>query len=497
MSLFFYRAWAGVDHRGPGAVSSILRPGDPLFYTRWGYAALLGVTMLAGIVMNTVYLLGYWVCPRAMLEVPHVALVSLAIRDLLVCLFVMPAAIDWLVAGLTSWSGGAGWCKTAVFFDYYLNTVYPLLVIMLCVILYTRKLPPKPPSSRESVRHHGSSRMSHRSGYPHHNQTPSVRAPSVAGSVQSNRSGRHEGFRKGFSKAPSVAGSQRGPGSVSGSISGHHMSSRQSHYQHQHGPRSSSPLGLVHEEDAGSIDGELWELASMEYPGKNDLDLEFEDVDGDDNEPRLREWLKYIVHLVWVVGLGIGAPAAMLAQADPKPPGCYLAQDTILIAKSRNSYILQDPTMNLLIASVTVNYIVPSVMMIMASILLCTTRWTQDGKLNRFYKMCIALCVLFMATRSPIDILQFTEIINTTRGTTITNRRPDQLEHEILLVWAALVPVVGNPIIYLFCVTEYRQNIARMWKACTGPKEVSEDDEFHDIPDDRSVITSTKQSEVL
>ena len=30
-----------------------------------------------------------------------------------------------------------------------------------------------------------------------------------------------------------------------------------------------------------------------------------------------------------------------------------------------------------------------------------------------------------------------------------------------------------------------------------GPKEVIEEDEFHDIPDDRSVITSTKQTEVL
>merc|ERR1719206_242784 len=162
----------------------------------------------------------------------------------------------------------------------------------------------------------------------------------------------------------------------------------------------------------------------------------------------------------------------------------------MLIAKSRHSYILQDPTMNLLISSVSITFIVPAVLMIMAAILLCTTRWTQDGKLNRFYKM-------FIAPRSPIDILQFKDIIYTAQGSSITNRRPDQLEHEILLAWAALVPVVANPIIYLFCVTEYRKNIARMWKSCTGPKEVPEEDEFHDIPDDRSVITSTKQTEVL
>ena len=202
--------------------------------------------------------------------------------------------------------------------------------------------------------------------------TPSVRPPSVAGSVQSNRSaGRHEGFRKGFSKAPSVSGgSQRGPGSISGSIQG-------GHGVHS-GPRASSPLRMVEEEGyAASVDGELWELASMEYPGKNDLDLEFDDPEGEDNEPRLREWLKYIVHLVWLIALGIGAPAAMLSQTDQRAPGCYLAQDNTLIAKSRFSSILQDPTMNLLISSVTLTYIVPSVMMILSAILLCTTRWTQ------------------------------------------------------------------------------------------------------------------------
>ena len=46
---------------------------------------------------------------------------------------------------------------------------------------------------------------------------------------------------------------------------------------------------------AESVDGELWELASMEYPGKNegDMDLEFEDEeDYVPDEPRLREWLK-------------------------------------------------------------------------------------------------------------------------------------------------------------------------------------------------------------
>ena len=99
----------------------------------------------------------------------------------------------------------------------------------------------------------------------------------------------------------------------------------------------------------------------------------------------------------------------------------------------------------------------------------------QDGKLNRFYKLAIALCVLFIATKSPVDISSFIELIHTNQLFSVVNKRPDELgkstfsfttffktnhcanaEREILFVWVALMPVVGNPIIYLFCVTEYR-----------------------------------------
>merc|ERR1712130_344319 len=105
--------------------------------------------------------------------------------------------------------------------------------------------------------------------------------------------------------------------------------------------------------------------------------------------------------------------------------------------------------------SLVLNYVLPATLMVMLSILLCTTRWTKDGKLNRFYKLSIGLCVMFIAARSPVDIIQFKEVIHAVQGFSIVNRRPDELEHEILLVWASLLPVVANPVIYLFCVTEY------------------------------------------
>ena len=70
MSLFFYKSWAGQITRGfTGFVGNVLTPEAPIYYTRYGYMALLAITMVCGIGLNCVYLAGYWVCPRAMLEV--------------------------------------------------------------------------------------------------------------------------------------------------------------------------------------------------------------------------------------------------------------------------------------------------------------------------------------------------------------------------------------------------------------------------------------------
>ena len=45
----------------------VLRKGSFPYFA--GYCALLGVTMGLGIILNLVYLAGYWAFPRAMLEV--------------------------------------------------------------------------------------------------------------------------------------------------------------------------------------------------------------------------------------------------------------------------------------------------------------------------------------------------------------------------------------------------------------------------------------------
>jgi hypothetical protein len=129
------------------------------------------------------------------------------------------------------------------------------------------------------------------------------------------------------------------------------------------------------------------------------------------------------------------------------PNGCYIKPDGQLLARSRNSLISQDASLNFMLASGVVSYIVPTALMVAMIILLRTTRWTQvrrpanlsschamttslqDGKLNRFYKMAMALCVVFIATKSPVDIYSFAKLISTAMpgGFSIVNQRPDEL----------------------------------------------------------------------
>ena len=76
----------------------------------------------------------------------------------------------------------------------------------------------------------------------------------------------------------------------------------------------------------------------------------------------------------------------------------------------------------------------------MVQVLLCTLRWTQDGKLNRFFKMTIGLCVMFLAARSPVDILQFIDIYHTAQGNNFVNVRPDQIGETLTEeVWTELI----------------------------------------------------------
>ena len=110
---------------------------DILRFHRWGYAALLGLTIVASLVLNLGFLLSF-VGSAGLRQQPHWAFLFLALRDLLVTLVLIPSAIDWLVTNFGMWSGGMVWCKAAGFLDFALAFEYPLLLLAIAFILYTR-----------------------------------------------------------------------------------------------------------------------------------------------------------------------------------------------------------------------------------------------------------------------------------------------------------------------------------------------------------------------
>ena len=92
---------------------------------------------MASLVLNLGFLLSF-VGSAGLRQQPHWAFLFLALRDLLVTLVLIPSAIDWLVANFGMWSGGMVWCKAAGFLDFALAFEYPLLLLAIAFILYTR-----------------------------------------------------------------------------------------------------------------------------------------------------------------------------------------------------------------------------------------------------------------------------------------------------------------------------------------------------------------------
>ena len=140
--MFFYRPWAGNEDKFPQ--SPVSQPdifATQFAYHRWGYATLLLLTLLAGVVLNGVVIgsfLGDW---KNLQKMPHTVVFTLCIRDLLVALILIPICVDWYVVHVGSFASGEIMCKISAFFDYTLATEYALLLVIFGVILYTRKFP--------------------------------------------------------------------------------------------------------------------------------------------------------------------------------------------------------------------------------------------------------------------------------------------------------------------------------------------------------------------
>lgn len=101
MTTFFYRPWAGCDPTTE--YSQCPQPTNEgvifnQFYNnghRWGYAALLILTLIAGIILNSVFLSAYLYNWSNFKKLPHLFCFVLSIRDFIVALVMIPICIDW------------------------------------------------------------------------------------------------------------------------------------------------------------------------------------------------------------------------------------------------------------------------------------------------------------------------------------------------------------------------------------------------------------------
>ncbi len=106
---------------------------------------LLLLTLAAALVLNLGFVLSF-AGSRFVRRTPHWALLALAARDLLVVLVLIPTGVDWMVVNLAQWGGGQVWCSAAGFLDFTLAAMYPAVLVVLAVTLYTRNyFPPELP----------------------------------------------------------------------------------------------------------------------------------------------------------------------------------------------------------------------------------------------------------------------------------------------------------------------------------------------------------------
>ena len=83
MSLFFYRAYAGLNNNNNGGEGDWDPFKDQIFaqfqFHRWGYAVLLAFTMVAGILLNAAFILAFF-GNKNIRKLPHWALLMLSVR---------------------------------------------------------------------------------------------------------------------------------------------------------------------------------------------------------------------------------------------------------------------------------------------------------------------------------------------------------------------------------------------------------------------------------
>ncbi len=113
--------------------------------------------------------------------------------------------------------------------------------------------------------------------------------------------------------------------------------------------------------------------------------------------------------------------------------------------------------------------------------------------------------VIFMISRSPIDILQLKGLIEAAMGFKQLNILAYELEYEILLFWCTYLPIVLHPIAYLSFVSEFRNGAMKTWRVICGcqkkyeMKQQAKMDKYKsdEILSERSAVSKTQVSNIL
>ena len=532
--MFFYRAWVLNDGENLQNTPVFDVYQSQFNYHKWGYVVLLSLTLIACIILNAFFLSSYVINGISKARrAPNIALICLSIRDLIVCLILIPICIDWYVINLGYFTGGLILCKFTAFLEYYVQAHYPMTIIAFAVILLTRKFPKvedpiddfvplgemdrsRPPSIMNASRaSRAGSVASHRPGSVASRSKP----PSVIGSVDGYRNRSGNGYRPDHS---------RRAGSVTGSIEGRLASGRspyrpaiagtrvaQLQAQHGGGQRggggfmASSPLPEV--DEAASIGDvtDLWESASLDYPGRNvneggesPTGWEFMNEEMMYEEPHYHSWHLWLLGSIWLLALAIGIPAAFMVEHRPgnsiatqKRPGCYIPTDPF---KDSYSYTINDPGFNFNLASIIVVYLI-SVVALIILLVLVFCRKTRNSKYRRFVKILLCKVIIFVTTRSPMDILQLSGLFQAAMGFKQLNTLPYEMEYEILLVWTTYVPIVLHPIIYICFLSEVRQGGLNAVRGVCGCEKPDKNEHYkeQEILETRSQVSKTQVSNML
>ena len=527
--MFFYRAWiVGTNDDDSLQSSPIFQIYQSNFsQQRWGYLALLVITLMTGLCLNISFLSSFMIKglggPR---KVPNVIMICLAIRDLFVALILIPIAIDWYVVNAGYFTGGFLLCKVAGFMEHYLMAEYPLLLITFAIVLLSRKFPDveeaeemeypmedvvtsRPPSIMNASRQ-GSYSRGPGSIY---SDRGSVKPPSVIGSADGYRNGR-QNYRPRQTPEfgqPVV----RRPGSVTGSIEGRLASARRpgtrvSQLQAEHGVRgftTSSPLPEVDENESIGDVQDLWESASLEYPGNNgDTSPHgWEFMNNTYEEPHYHTWHLWLTATTWLLALSVGVPAAFMVKHDPgegvrllKRPGCYIPSDPF---RDVYSYTINDPGFNFNISIIIVMYFSMILFLAILTFLACC-RKTRNNKYRRYLKILTCSSVVLAISRAPNDILQLKGLVEAAMGFRQLNTLPYESEYEVLLIWSVYLPIILHPIIYFSFVSEFREGALLMLRKMCGCKTITEDERLEHYKEDeiletRSSVSKTQVSNIL